>query len=136
MTVHEIRLEAETPRGQAQEAVDEWVTNYVDWSGDVQAHGFVEFHVDDNPDKTRVARGLWRFVDEGETPTDILAHLHDRLENYQTELWFQAAYRVCDHDEDAQERDGDGLWDYRTGGSKPIPDDVPTLVPDAQEVIS
>jgi hypothetical protein len=124
MTTHMIRLWCEPPKGNAQNAVQNWVDNYSEWAGDATEHGMTERQVSPEDD-TRVVVGMWGFVNQGEDATDILTRLRDRLSGFQGGLWHRAVYHIYTHDEDNPEPCS---WEYGTEYG-----DVPTGVPDVPE---
>lgn len=131
MTVHFVRLYAEPPKGEAREAVENWVTNYSEWSGSADKHGLVS----SPPDREQVClTGFWGFEEQGETPSGILQRLYDNLSTFQGGLWFRAFYHICDHD-----RDGDfgdcPIADYAAEYGS-VPDEIKDIPPDATVVVS
>lgn len=100
MTVHMVRVMVEPPKGDAENAVDNWVTNYNEWTGDSVEHTMTETTAGLDSSGTTYVRGDYRFVDEGESPTDILSDLSSRLQSLQGGLWHRLGYHVCSHDED------------------------------------
>jgi hypothetical protein len=98
MAVHMVRVFAEPPKGEAESAVDNWVSNYAEWDGDPIDHTLTETTV--GIDGTQHVRGDWRFEDQGEDATNILRDLSERLQSFQGGLWHRLGYHVCSHDED------------------------------------
>jgi len=100
MTVHMVRVFFEPPKGNAETAIDNWVSNYNEWTSDPVEHRLVETNAKVDGSGTTYIRGDWRFVDQGEDPTTILTDLSDRLSSLQGGLWHRLGYHVCEHDED------------------------------------
>lgn len=124
MTVHMVRLYVEPPNGNAQQAVSNWVANYSQWEGDPVEHGLTETTTEPYGDGgTAYLAGDWRFLDEREDPTAVLADLHDRLESFQGGLWHRAGYHVCEHDEGEPSACG---WEQTVEGGT-VPADIPTF---------
>jgi len=121
MTVHMVRVLAESPRGGAATAIDNWVQNYSEWTADPVAHELREVNTELDGGGTTHLRGDWRFEDQGEAPTDILSDLSDRLQSLEGGLWHRLGYHVCDHDEDDR---GGCEWD-ETVEVGSVPADVP-----------
>lgn len=119
MTVHMVRVLCEPPKGEAETAVNNWVSNYNEWESDSVTHALVETRV--GLDGTVHVRGDWRFVDEGEDATDILQDLGDRLQSIQGGLWHRLGYHVCSHDQsDPQPYSWGETLEWGT-----VPSDVP-----------
>lgn len=123
MAVHMIRVLCETPKGEAQTAVDNWVSNYSEWTADPVEHSLVETNADIDGTGTTYVRGDWRFDDQGEDPTDILSDLSNRLQSIQSGLWHRLGYHVCTHSEtNPQPCSWDEKKEFGT-----IPSDIPTI---------
>lgn len=118
-----IRVFVEPPTGNAEAAIDNWVANYSEWTADPVTHALVETTAALDGSGTTYLRGDWRFVEQGETATDILDDLSGRLQNVQGGLWHRLGYHVCAHDE---ENGGACAWDT-TVESGSVPSDVPTI---------
>ena len=99
MAVHMVRVLFEQPRGEAENAVSNWVANYQEWNADPVAHSLSEANTELDGSGVRYLRGDWRFNQNDETPTDILQDLSDRLQSMQGGLWHRLGYHVCTHDE-------------------------------------
>lgn len=100
MTVHMVRVICEPPKGEAENAIQNWVENYTEWDADPVEHSLSEQNTELDGSGTAYFRGDWRFVQDGEDPTAILTDLSDRLQGIQDGLWHRLAYHVCSHDED------------------------------------
>jgi hypothetical protein len=121
MTVHMVRVFIELPKGEAESAVDNWVTNFTEWADDPTDHTLTEINGDD-PDATTYVRGDYRFI-QGTNKTTLLDHLSEILKNIEGGLWHRLAYHVCSHDEDEPKScSWDQVVEY---GS--IPSDIPTV---------
>ena len=90
-----IRVFSEPPLGDAQTAVDKWVSNHNEWNSDPASHSLTIKEIDGG----QFLMGDYRFIQEGETPTGILTDLSDRLKSVQGGLWHRLGYHVCSHDE-------------------------------------
>ena len=123
MAVHMIRVFCETPKGDAQDAVDNWVANYSEWTDDPVEHTLTETTAGIDGGGTTYKRGDWRFVDQGENPTNILDDLSSRLQSFQGGLWHRLGYHVCTHDEDNPQP---CAWETSVESGE-IPSDVPTI---------
>ena len=99
MTVHMVRLMVEPPKGESEEAVNNWVENHNQWDDDPVAHDLTEATAEIDGDGTTYARGDYRFVQE-ETVDELLDDLEDCLQDFQDGLWYRLAYHACDHDGD------------------------------------
>lgn len=100
MTVHMIRVLCEPPKGEAETAINNWVSNYTEWVSDSVEHALREVHAAVDGSGTTYIRGDWRFIDEGEDATDILSDLSSRLQSLQGGFWHRLGYHVCSHDEE------------------------------------
>jgi len=116
-----IRIFAEPPNGSAETAIDNWVANYTEWTADPVTHTLRETTTGIDGSGTTYLRGDWRFVDQGEVPTDILADLSGRLQTFQGGLWHRLGYHVCTHDED---RSTPCSWDEKHEWGA-VPSDIP-----------
>lgn len=121
MSVHMVRVFFEPPKGTPEMAVNNWVSNYNEWTEDPVAHSLTETTAGVDGMETAYFRGDWRFWDQGETPTDMLRDLSERLRSFQGGLWHRLAYHVCTHDED---RPQPCSWDEKVE-SGTIPSDIP-----------
>ncbi len=99
MTVHMVRVLCEPPKGDAENAIQNWVENYTEWDGDTEEHSISEINTQDDGSGVQYLRGDWRFVQNGEEPTNILGDLSERFQSVQGGLWHRLGYHVCDHDE-------------------------------------
>jgi hypothetical protein len=120
MAVHMVRVLFEPPRGEAENAVSNCVSNYQEWDGDPVTHALTETNTELDGSGVQYLRGDWRFIQNGETPTDILQDLSDRLQSMQGGLWHRLGYHVCTHDE---ENPQGCSWEYRAEYGT-IPDGV------------
>lgn len=101
MSVHMVRVLCEPPKGKAENAIQNWVKNYQEWTADPVEHTFTETSTNPYGDGgTQYVRGDWRFIQNGEDPTNILTDLSDRLKSFQGGLWHKLGYHVCSHSED------------------------------------
>lgn len=118
-----VRVFSEPPKGEAETAINNWVANYAEWTADPTDHTLVETNTELDGSGTTYMRGDWRFVDQGEDPTNILTDLSDRLQSIQGGLWHRLGYHVCSHDEDnPQPCSWDSVQTYGT-----IPSDIPII---------
>lgn len=99
MAVHCVRVFVEPPKGDAEQAIQNWVSNYSEWTEDPVEHGLTEANTELDGSGTQYLSGDWRFLDQGEDPTNILDDLSQRLQNIQGGLWHRLGYHVCTHDE-------------------------------------
>lgn len=116
MTVHMVRLYLEPPRGNAEQAVENWVANHPEWTDDPVAHTLREV---DPPDGTAYAVGSFRFT-QSVPNTALLDDLEQRLANIQGGLWYRIGYHECDHDESDR---ADCAWaadETRESGGVPL----------------
>jgi len=122
MTVHMACLFVEPPRGEAAEAVNNWVENHTEWLDDAVRHDLRETNAGLEDGGTTCVRGDYRFVQE-ETADELLDDLENRLQSFQGGLWYRAGYHACDHDED---NPTPCSWeDTREWGD--VPEDIPTF---------
>ena len=121
MTVHMVRLMVEPPKGESEEAVNNWVENHNQWDDDPVSHDLTETTADDG-DGTTYARGDYRFIQE-ETAGELLDDLERRLQDFEDGLWYRLTYHACKHDEDGPEPCS---WDD-TRESGGVPEDIPTI---------
>jgi hypothetical protein len=128
MTKHMVRLYVEPPKGDAENAIDDWVQNHNEWTDGPQTHTFEETNTEVDGSGTQYVLGVYRFYQD--TPeTDLLDRLEDRLSSLQGGLWYRIGYHVCDHDEDQENKAGCD-WtapnsDIRE--STGVPSDIPTF---------
>lgn len=122
MTVHMVRLMIEPPKGEADSAVDNWVRNHNEWTGDPQEHSLTETNTELDGSGTEYVRGDYRFIQE-EGADALLDDLEARLQDLQGGLWYRIGYHSCDHDE--SDRSGCSWGEVRENGS--VPSDIPTL---------
>lgn len=99
MTVHMVRVILEPPKGEAESAVDNWVQNHTEWDDDPVEHTLTERNTEEDGSGTDYVRGDYRFIQE-ETPDALLDDLEDRLQSFQSGLWYRLKYHECTHDED------------------------------------
>lgn len=121
MAVHMVRVFVELPKGNAENAIQNWVDNYTEWTADPVEHSLTETTTELDGGGTQYLRGDWRFIQNGETPTDMLRDLSDRLQSFQGGLWHRLGYHVCDHDEGGS---AGCSWDQKQEFGT-IPTDVP-----------
>lgn len=118
-----IRVYCEPPKGDADTAIQNWVDNYSEWTGDPVTHELVETNAAMDDSGTTYLRGDWRFHDQGEAATDILDDLSSRLQSINSGLWHRLGYHVCDHDEaTATACSWDQTLEWGT-----VPNDIPTF---------
>lgn len=129
MTVHYVRVFVEPPKGEAENAIDNWVSNYSEWTGESAEYGLSE-----PPAADGYLIGEWRFEEQGEAPTGILERLYDNLSTHQGGLWFRAFYHVCDHDR--EDNFGDCPTADYAAEYGAVPDEIMDIPPDAEVVIS
>jgi hypothetical protein len=99
MTVHAVRLFVEPPKGDAESAIGNWVSNHSEWTSDPVDHSLTETTAGLDGSGTTYVRGDYRF--QQDTPaTDLLDDLEDRLSSMQGGLWARIGLHYCDHDED------------------------------------
>lgn len=110
MSVHMIRVLCEPPRGEAENAISNWVTNYTEWTNDPVEHSLSVTNTKLDGSGTEYVRGDWRFIQDGEDPTSMLNDLSGRLASINGGLWHLLGYHVCEHDTD---RPGECTWDER-----------------------
>lgn len=122
---YEIQLIIEPPKGNAENAVKNWVQNHNEWTGDGQEHSLTE-HDDTEPDYDGdpYIHGIYRFnQDSAADVSEVVDDLESRLSRMQGGLWYKiGATGECTHDRE----DGRRIEDYkiiRHGGSPP--DSVP-----------
>lgn len=123
MSVHMIRVLCEPPKGEAETAINNWVSNYSEWTDDPVTHELVETNTAVDGTGTKYVRGDWRFIDQGEDLTNILQDLSNRLQSIQGGLWHRLGYHVCTHDEDNPQPCS---WDEQIEFGT-IPADIPTF---------
>jgi len=123
MTVHMLRVFIEPPKGDAENAVDNWVSNYSEWTADPVEHSLTEATAGIDGSGTAYVRGDWRFIDQGESPTEILDDLSGRLQSFQGGLWHRLGYHLCSHDEDQPHACS---WDQSLEWGT-IPSDIPEI---------
>lgn len=121
-----IRVLMEEPKGNAENAVDNWVSNHNEWQDDPVDHTLVEATTGVDGTGTTYVRGDYRFFQDG-PKTDLLDDLESKLQSFQGGLWYRVGYHVCDHDEDngtpCSWTDSDS--EVRENGT--IPSDIPEL---------
>jgi len=122
MTVHMVRIFFDLPKGNADNAVDNWVQNHNEWENDPVSHSLTEKNTEIDGSGVDYVSGDYRFIQE-ETVTKLLDDLGDRLSSVQGGLWYRIGYHACDHDED---QPTPCSWDEtREGGT--VPDAIPTI---------
>lgn len=122
-----VRVLSEVPNGEAENAIDNWVSNYSEWTVDPVVHTLTETNTQPDGSGTQYLRGDWRFLDQGETPTNILGDLSDRLASFQGGLWHRLGYHACTHDEDTPTPCSWTDPNSEVLESGTIPADIPTL---------
>ena len=134
MTVHCVRLHAEPPKGDAENAVDNWITNFSRWTGGAE-QPLGETQTQET--ETAFVAGGWYFVDNDEDRQNVIISLSDELATFQSGLWHYAAYSASNHDLEA--RGGDS-WQYlvdsenRSTDAKTVPSEIPRFAPEATGV--
>jgi len=121
-----VRLLIEPPKGNAENAVNNWVQNHTEWTDDPVAHELVETNAGVGGTGTAYLRGDYRFI-QNETATELLDDLESRLQSLQGGLWYRLGYHVCDHDE---QQGTPCSWtdpNSETREHGTIPADIPTL---------
>jgi len=61
MAVHMVRVFSQPPRGNAENAVNNWVANYSEWTSDPVEHELTETAAEIDGTGTQYVRGDWRF---------------------------------------------------------------------------
>lgn len=117
-----VRLFIEPPKGEAENAVDNWVQNHTEWAEDPVKHSLTETTAGVDGSGTTYVRGDYRFIQNGPAMT-LLDRLEDRLQSFQGGLWYRIGYHACDHDED---NSSPCSWEA-TRENGDIPDDIPTF---------
>jgi hypothetical protein len=118
-----VRVIAEPPKGNAETAVANWVANYSEWTEGAVEHSLSETTGSIDGSGTQYVRGDWRFIDQGEEPTNILRDLSERLQSLQGGLWHRLGYHACDHDE---ANGGPCSWDETLEWGS-VPSDIPEV---------
>jgi hypothetical protein len=117
-----VRFYIEPPKGEAKNAVDNWVQNHNEWTDDPKDHSLVETNTKLDGSGTTYLCGDYRFVQDG--PADaLLDDLADRLQSFQGGLWYRIGYHECDHDEN----NPTGCAWEQTRENGDVPADIPTL---------
>ena len=117
MTTHMIRLFVEPPKGEAEEAVNNWVENHTVWEDDPVSHELREANTELEGSGTDYLRGDYWFLQDS-SATEIIDDLADRLDGFQDGLWYRIGYHECDHDEDTPTP---CAWEQtRDGGDVPV----------------
>jgi hypothetical protein len=116
MTVHMVRLLLEPPKGNAENAVDNWVTNHNEWEDDPVEHTLTETTARLDGSGTVYLRGDYRFIQE-ESPTALLDDLISRLDSFQGGLWYRVGYHECPHDD---KRVTGESWTATVGSPAPL----------------
>ena len=117
-----VRLYVEPPKGESEEAVNNWVENHNQWNDDPVSHELTETTGDLDGDGTTYARGDYRFIQE-ETADELLDDLERRLQDFQDGLWYRLAYHACTNDEDNPQPCS---WDD-TRESGGVPEGIPSI---------
>jgi hypothetical protein len=117
-----VRVMIEPPRGEAENAVDNWVQNHNEWTDYPKEHSLTETTAGTDDDGTSYVRGGYRFIQEG-AADELLDDLAGRLDSFQGGLWYRLGYHECDHDEDSPT--GCDWEQVRENGS--VPPDIPRL---------
>jgi len=123
MTVHMVRVFVEPPKGDAEQAINNWVENYTEWTDDSVEHSLTETDTKTDGSGTVYLNGDWRFIQEGEDPTNILDDLSKRLQSFQGGLWHRLGYHVCYHGGEGK-TGGACSWDEKQEFGT-IPSDIP-----------
>jgi hypothetical protein len=124
MTVHMVRLFIEPPKGNADQAINNWVENHNEWEDDPVEHSLTETTVGIDGSGTQYIRGDYRFIQDSDATT-LLNRLENRLQSSQGGLWYRIGYHQCDHDED---QSTPCSWDgSETRENGDIPSDIPDL---------
>lgn len=95
-----VRVLCEPPKGEAETAVGNWVSNYTEWDADPVEHSLTETNTKLDGSGVQYVHGDWRFIQESEDSTKMLENLSDRLQSLQDGLWHRLGYHICTHDED------------------------------------
>lgn len=122
MTTHMVRLFIETPKGNAESAVDNWVENHNGWTSDPVEHTLTETNTEIDGSGVDYLSGDYRFIQE-ESVDELLDDLESRLEGFQGGLWYRVGYHECSHDEDLP---GSCSWEEQRESSD-VPSEVPTF---------
>lgn len=118
-----VRLFIEPPKADADNAVNNWVANFNEWTEDPVEHTLIETNTETDGSGTTYIRGDYRFhQDSGKTA--LLDDLESKLQSIQGGLWYRVGYHVCDHDE--SESTARSWEDMRENGT--VPEDVPTFI--------
>lgn len=117
-----VRLFVEPPKGEAENAVNNWVQNHSEWTGDPVSHTLTETNTDIDGSGTTYLQGDYRFI-QSEPVDDLLSDLEARLADFQGGLWYRLGYHACDHDED---QSTPCAWDERREGGS-VPDAIPQI---------
>lgn len=120
MTVHMVRMYVEPPKGGADTAVDNWVSNHNEWTSNPVDHSLTETNAEIDGSGTTYVRGDYQFIQE-ETVTSLLDDLENNLQSIQSGLWYRIGYHVCTHDES----DGTGCSWENTRENGTVPSDIP-----------
>lgn len=123
MTVHMVRLYIEPPKGEADSAINNWVTNHNEWEDDADKQSLVELSTDSDLNTTYV-RADYRFIQDS-TVTTLLDDLERNLSNIQGGLWYRIGYHKCDHDDNPS---ANCDWDpNKTRENGTVPSDIPNF---------
>lgn len=122
MTVHMTRLFIEPPKGNAESAVDNWVQNHTEWTGDPVSHALERTNTDIDGDGVEYVHGDYRFI-QAEPADELLTDLEDRLARFQGGLWYRVGYHECEHDE--PDPSACEWEDVRE--SSGVPDEIPSI---------
>jgi hypothetical protein len=122
MAKHMIRLFFEPPVGDAESAIDNWVTNFTEWKSDPVEHTLTQRNTEYDGSGTEYVAGSYRFY-QSDDKVALLDDFENRLQSIQGGLWYRIGYHICDHDED--DRGGCSWDDKRENGT--IPSDIPNL---------
>ena len=105
MTIIMVRVFHEVPKGEAENAVQNWVENHPVWSEDPVEHSMRETAIlsSDGVEVPYVA-GDFRFHQDAVDATALLDDLEARLQSIQTGLWYRlGVHEDCDYHEDNQQ---------------------------------
>lgn len=118
-----VRIYVEPPKGEAENAVNNWVQNHTEWTDEALSKALRETAAEIDNSGTAYVTGDYLFVQD--TPaTDLLDNLESRLQAIQNGLWYRIGYHACDHDGELTPCSWDGTQTRENGT---IPSDIPDL---------
>lgn len=121
MTKHMVRLYAEPPKGEVDTAINNWVSNFNEWTGAPEEHSLTEGNTELDGSGTQHIRGSWYFHDDSDSKTALLDDVESKLQAVVS--WYRIGYHVCDHDASNPSRcSWDDTREYGT-----VPSDIPTF---------